>query len=245
VGQINAVSFSIPRSSLGYWISYLIQRGIQYQGPTLRFGEQVLSLRDPDGLAIELVARPEVQDTPGWYNGIIPAEHAIRGIASVTLWEDDYEKTARLLTSTFGFRLVSEEQNTFRYEPAISGPDTWIDLRNAQGFWKGGVGAGMVHHVAWRVATNEAQVKWQEILGQDFNVTPVLNREYFRSIYFPEPGGALFEIATDPPGFTVNEPLEQLGTRLQLPLWLEPQRSSLEQMLPALRLPSAQKFEDA
>ncbi|GHO86968.1 ring-cleaving dioxygenase [Dictyobacter formicarum] len=235
-GQINATAFSVPEGSLGYWISYLLERGIKYEGPTARFGEQVLSLRDPDGLVIEIVAHLGEQEPPGWENGAIPAEHAIRGISNVTLWEDDYEQTAHFLTDTLGFRLVSEEQNTFRYELGTGESGTRVDVRNAHGFWRGAVATGTVHHVAWRVATDEAQQKWRELLdARDFNVTPVLDREYFHSIYFPEPGGVLFEIATDPPGFTVNEPVEQLGTRLQLPPWLEAQRSEIERLLPPLR----------
>jgi glyoxalase family protein len=235
-GQINATAFSIPQASLGYWLGRLHEHNIQYEGPTSRFGEQVLSLRDPDGLVTELVAHPGENTSAGWENGVIPAEHAICGLSSVTLWEDDYEQTARLLTDTLGFRLVSEEQNTFRYALGTGGAGTRVDVRNANGFWSGKIATGTIHHVAWRVATDEAQQKWRQILDEgDFNVTPILNREYFHSIYFPEPGGVLFEIATDPPGFAVDEPVEQLGTQLKLPPWLEAQRAQIEHTLPPLR----------
>ena len=115
-GQINATAFSVPQASLGYWITRLLEHGIQYEGPTLRFGERVLSLRDPDGLVIELVAHLGEQAPAGWENGVIPGEHAVRGLASVTLWEDGHEETAHFLTNTLGFRLVGGDQNTFRYE---------------------------------------------------------------------------------------------------------------------------------
>lgn len=240
-GQINATAFSVPQASLGYWINRFHEHAIQYQGPTRRFGEQVLSLRDPDGLVIELVAHVGEQEPPGWDNGVIPAEHAIRGVGSVTLWEDGHEHTARFLTDTLGFRLAAEDQQTFRYELGTGGSGTRVDVRNAQGFWSGSVAVGTVHHVAWRVANDEVQQKWQELLdAHDVNVTPILDREYFHSIYFPEPGGVLFEIATDPPGFAIDETVEQLGSRLQLPPWLEKQRPMIERTLPPLRYTSQQ-----
>ncbi|GCE28682.1 diguanylate cyclase [Dictyobacter alpinus] len=237
-GQINATAFAIPQASLSYWLGRLIEKGIKHEGPITRFGEQVLTFRDPDGLVIELVAHPGELERPGWDNGEIPAEHAIRGISAVTLWEDGHEETAGLLTKTMGFRLVSEEDNTFRYELGAGGAGARVDVRNAHGFWRGAVATGTVHHVAWRVANDEAQAAWQEQLdAQDFNVTPILDREYFHSIYFPEPGGVLFEIATDPPGFAINESVERLGTQLQLPPWLETSRPQIERALPQITYP--------
>ncbi|GCE07850.1 ring-cleaving dioxygenase [Dictyobacter aurantiacus] len=236
VGQIHATAFSVPQTSLGYWIKRLLEHGIQYEGPTTRFSEQVLTFCDPDGLIIELVAHLGEQTDSVWENGTIPSEHTIRGIASVTLWEDEPEQTARLLTNTLGFRLVSEEQNTLRYELGTGESGTRVDVRNANGFWAGSMAAGIAHHVAWRAATDEALQKWQGLLDDhDYNVTPMLDRQYFHSIYFPEPGGVLFEIATDPPGFAINEPVELLGTRLQLPSWLEAQRAEIERVLPPLQ----------
>ncbi len=238
-GQVTVTSFSVPQASLDYWRERLSQRGVSSTGPTSRFDETILSLQDPDGLALELVAHPQAQ-RPAWKEGPVPAEHAIRGMHTVTLSEDGYERTAKLLTETLGFRLLSQETNVFRYEVAGGEPGTYVDVRCAPGLRRGHVAAGTVHHVAWRTPTDERQQAWREVLaGLDLNVTPVLDRKYFHSIYFREPGGILFEIATDPPGFTVDEPVEQLGTRLELPTWLEPSREELEQVLPVLHLPAA------
>ncbi len=233
-------SFSIPHASLDYWRERLSQAGVSSTGPTSRFDETILFLQDPDGLALELVAHPQAQLRPAWKEGPVPAEHAMQGLHTVTLSEDGYERTARLLTETLGFRLLGEEHNVFRYEVGEGWPGAYVDVRCAPGLRRGHVDAGTVHHVAWRTPTDERQQAWREVLaGLDLNVTPVLDRKYFHSIYFREPGGILFEIATDPPGFTVDEPVEQLGTQLELPAWLEPYREELGQMLPVLGLSAA------
>ena len=232
-GQLSAVSLSIPQTSLDYWSQRLLSEGMQYQGPSASLGESVLVLHDPDGMAIELVAHPRAQERPGWAGGPVPAEHAVRGIHSVTVWEEGYERTARQLTETLGFRLVAEEQNSFRYEVGAGGPGALITVRCAPEFLRGVMAAGSIHHVAWRAASDDEQQTWRESLSsQGVNVTPILNRQYFHSIYFREPGGVLFEIATDPPGFTIDEPVEQLGSQLKLPPWLEPARAEIEQALP-------------
>ena len=239
-GQVTVTSFSIPQGSIDYWIERLSQQGVSFTGPASRFDETVLSLQDPDGLVIELVAHPQAELRPAWAEGPVPAEYAMRGLHTITLSEDGYERTAKLLTDTLGFRLLGQENNVFRYEVAEGGPSAYVDVRCAPGLRRGHVASGTVHHVAWRTPTDECQQAWRGTLaGLDLNVTPVLDRKYFHSIYFREPGGILFEIATDPPGFTVDEPVEQLGTHLELPAWLEPQREELAQVLPALRLPAA------
>ncbi len=239
-GQVTVTSFSIPHTSLDYWIERLSQQGVSSTGPASRFDETVLSLQDPDGLALELVAHPQAQQRPAWKEGPVPAEHAVRGIHTVTLSEDGYERTAKLLTETLSFRPLGQENNVFRYEIGEGGPGAYVDVRCAPELRRGHVAGGTVHHVAWRTPNDEREQAWRETLaGLDLNVTPVLDRKYFHSIYFREPGGILFEIATDPPGFTVDEPVEQLGTHLELPPWLEPYREELDQVLPALRLPAA------
>jgi glyoxalase family protein len=238
-GQVTVTSFSVPQASLDYWIERLSQQGISYQGPTSRFDESILSLQDPDGLALELVAHPQAHHRPAWKEGPVPVEHAIRGIHTVTLLEEGYERTARLLTETLGFRSLSEENNVFRCEVGEGGPGAYVDVRCAPGLRRGLVAAGTVHHVAWRTPNDEQQQAWRATLaGLDLNITAVMDRKYFHSIYFREPGGILFEIATDAPGFMVDEPVEQLGTHLELPPWLEQDRSELEQVLPSLSLPS-------
>ena len=238
---MTVTSFSILQASLDYWIERLGQQGVSYKGPASRFDETILALQDPDGLALELVAHPQADHRPAWQEGPVPAPHGIRGIHTVTLSEDGYERTAQLLTETFGFRPLGEENNVFRYEVGEGRPGAYADIRCAPELRRGLVAAGTVHHVAWRTPTDEQQQAWRRVLaGLNLNVTPVMDRKYFRSIYFREPGGILFEIATDAPGFAVDEPVEQLGTHLELPPWLERERSELEQMLPPLRLPAAE-----
>jgi glyoxalase family protein len=193
----------------------------------------VLVLHDPDGMTIQLVAHPMAHERPGWTGGLILTEHAIRGIHSVTVWEEGYEHTARHLTETLGFRLVAEEQNVFRYEVGTGGPGALITVRCAPEFLPGTMAAGSIHHVAWRAATDEEQLRWRDALSsRGVDVTPILDRQYFHSIYFREPGGVLFEIATDPPGFTIDETVEHLGSQLKLPPWLESARAEIEQALP-------------
>ncbi len=232
-GQLSAVAFTIPQTSLEYWSKRLRSGGIQHQESSTSLGESMLLLRDPDGMAIELVAHPRAQERPGWTGGPIPAEHAIRGIHSVTVLEKGYEETATHLTETLGFHLVSEEQNILYYEVGVGGPGALIKICSASELRRGAIAAGSIHHVAWRAATDAQQVIWREALSsQGVEVTPILDRQYFHSIYFHEPGGVLFEIATDPPGFTIDEPIEHLGSQLKLPPWLEPARSEIEQTLP-------------
>lgn len=240
-GQLTAVAFTIPEASLGYWSDRLHSGGLEHQGPRTALGEQVLSLRDPDGMAIELVAHPRAEERPGWTGGTVPADHAIRGLHSVAAWEEGYEHTAHLLTETLGFRLLTEAQNVFRYEVGAGGPGAWINVRCGPDVLRGRMAGGSIHHVAWRAASDEEQREWRESLSaRSVDVTPILDREYFHSIYFREPGGVLFEIATDPPGFTVDEPVERLGSQLKLPPWLESARTEIEQVLPPLHLPGGQ-----
>ncbi len=198
----------------------------------------MLTLLDPDGLVLELVAHAGVEKRSPWKDGPIPQEHAIMGFHGVTINVEGYERTASLLTQVLGFRYVNEAGNRFRYEVGPGGSGALIDVLCLPYGTMGRIAVGTVHHVAWRVAKEEEQKFLREEIAEiGFNVTPVINRNYFHSIYFREPGGVLFEIATDPPGFTVDESVEKLGTKLQLPPWLEPNRAKIEQILPPLRLP--------
>jgi glyoxalase family protein len=212
---------------------------VRYETPRARFDENVVAFKDPDGLLLEIVTDPQAAERPAWHHGPVPPSQAIRGFHSVTLWEEGYERTAQLLTESFGFHLVASEENTYRYAGSgDEGPGTLVDVRCAPGFWRGRVAAGTIHHVAWRVPDDAAQLRWRErLVALGLNVTPVIDRTYFHSIYFREPGGVLFEIATVPPGFTVDESADALGTTLKLPPWLEPQRTDIEQILPPVRVP--------
>ncbi len=237
-GQVTVTSFSVPEGSFGYWTERLKKHDIAFEDPGRRFDEEVLTLLDPDGLVLELVAHAGVEKRSPWKDGPIPQEHAIMGFHGVTINVEGYERTASLLTQVLGFRYVNEAGNRFRYEVGPGGSGALIDVLCLPYGTMGRIAVGTVHHVAWRVAKEEEQKFLREEIAEiGFNVTPVINRNYFHSIYFREPGGVLFEIATDPPGFTVDESVEKLGTKLQLPPWLEPNRAKIEQILPPLRLP--------
>lgn len=237
-GQAIVVSFSIPQSSLGFWIERCLQWHLRHTGPLKRFDETYLLIHDPDGLAVELVAHPDSDNRPGWQGGGIPSEHAIRGLHAATLFEDGYILSSKFLTDTLGFALAKEENNVFRFQCGEGGPGTFLDIKCTPDLWKGVIGTGTIHHVALRLKDDASQASWRETLaGSGANVSPVMDRTYFHSLYFHEPGGILLELATDPPGFTVDQPLEELGSSLTLPPWLEPQRDAIETSLPRLRLP--------
>src|SRR5947209_20105020 len=155
-GQVTVTAFSIPQGSLDYWIERLRQQGVSSTAPTARFDETVLSLHDPDGLALELVAHPQAELRPAWKEGPVPAEHALRGVHTVTLSEDGYERTAKLLTETLGFRPRSSENNVFRYEVAEGGPGAYVDVRRGPGRRRGHVAGGTVHPCAWLTPRGEA-----------------------------------------------------------------------------------------
>ena len=237
-GQLTVTSFSVPAASLGYWTERLVEAGVRFEKPRDRFGETVLTFEDPDGLRVELVAAAR-DDRAGYDGGPVPAEHSVRGFHHVTLAVENTERTEELMTGTLGFRRTGETEGRARFAADEGGPGDVVDLSGAAGFPRGTMGVGTVHHVALRVPDEEAQLAVrEEVASLGYNVTPVLDRNYFRSIYFREPGGVLFEIATDPPGFAVDEDLGHLGEDLKLPPWLEPRRPEIEAALPPLHLPT-------
>jgi glyoxalase family protein len=261
-GEVSAVSFLVPENSINYWIDRFKDNQIEFRGPNKRFeNEQVITFHDPDGLELELVAHNSAENRPVniWKEGPIPIEHAIRGFYSVTLSEAEYERTASVLTDELGFVPTHQDGNRFRYEvpstllSSSSNEQKEGQVEDPRGAnivdvvclphtWQAAIGIGSVHHVAWRTPTDEQQVMLRKnIVKAGLNATPVIDRLYFHSVYFHEPGGVLFEIATNPPGFTVDEKLEELGTHLTLPKWLEPMRKDLERVLPPVRLPMKQK----
>lgn len=239
-GQVSVTSFSIPVDSMAYWIHRLRTHGFPYEHPITRFGEQVLVLFDTDGLQIELVATPQTQSADSWLNGPIPPEHAITGIHGITLSEEGFESTSCLLTDILDFRHILSSGNRFRFETGAGGPGTFVDILCLPAAQQGKVAIGTVHHVAYRTPDKAQQLQWRsDIASAHLNVTPVMDRKYFHSIYFREPGGVQFEIATDEPGFSVDESPQDLGTRLMLPFWLEPLRGRLEHILPSISMPKA------
>jgi glyoxalase family protein len=214
---------------------------VRFERPEDRFGETVLRFSDPDGLRLELVAATD-DVREGWAGGPVPPEHAVRGFHHVTLLSSDAAGTAELMTDSLGFRQTGEAEGRTRFEAGEGGPGDTVDVANGSGFPRGTMGVGTVHHVAFRVPDEERQLELREkVAALGYNVTPVLDRNYFRSIYFREPGGVLFEIATDPPGFAADEDTEHLGESLKLPPWLEPRRGEIEGVLPPLRAPAVSR----
>ncbi|HSG82032.1 MAG TPA: ring-cleaving dioxygenase [Gemmatimonadota bacterium] len=234
VGQATVTAYRAPEGSLGYWKERLESRGLEVSTET-RFEREVLRFEDPDGLELELVASEGGSSFVPWEDTDVPAEHALRGFAGVTLGESEFDPTSIFLTDVMGFRLEAEEGPRRRFEAGEGDGVAAIDVVKMPGVERGTIAAGSVHHIAWRTRDDEEQRAWQECLAAaGWSVTPVRDRQYFRSIYFHEPGGTLFEIATDPPGFTADESPKQLGSSLKLPPWLEPSRERIEAVLPVL-----------
>lgn len=239
-GMLNTTSFSVPSSSLNFWIDRCKRFDIAYKSPVERFpGETVIYLEDKDGLGLELVFN-DSDSRKGFESGHIPPEHSIRGFYNVEIWVEGYERTAGLLTEQLDHELVLEKGNRFRFA-ATNFPGNYVDLLCMPESMKGLGGSGTVHHIAFATKNKSTQVKLREILvKRQLNPTPVLDRNYFTSIYFREPGGVLFEIATAGPGFLIDEEPEQLGYSLKLPSQFEKDRDRLEKSLPAIQIKSNQ-----
>ena len=241
-GQIEAPAFAIPPDSVGYWLERFKEHHVPAEKTPARFGKDVLRFADPDGLVIELIASISSAGFEPWADSTVPVEHSLRGFHGVSIALEGYEQTAKLLTETFGYRLVEQLNNRFRLAaPSEAGAGRIVDLLCRPDGSPGRVAAGSVHHIAFRARDYAEQLVWRErLVDLGHNVTPVIDRTYFHSIYFREPGGVLFEIATDPPGFTLDESLDELGNHLRLPPWLEPTRSQVEEVLPAIKVPAKQ-----
>jgi glyoxalase family protein len=244
-GQVVTTSFLIPLDSVDFWRNRLKDNGVAFEEPVFRFGnqeEQVIRLFDPDGLELELVAHTSAieQDDRFWKAGPISYKNGIRGFYSVSLSEEGYERTSEILKE-LGYKMIKNEGNRFRFQlensESIKGAKI-LDVLCLPDTSYGRIGIGTVHHVAFRTLSDESQISAREnIVKTGLNPSPVIDRTYFHSVYFREPGGVLFEIATDPPGFTVDQKIEDLGQKLMLPSWLEPVRKRLEKVLPKVDLP--------
>ena len=233
-GQIRTTAFSVPSASLNFWKARLRAQGVDVRDEAPRFGEQAISVNDPSGLLLELVGTAG-DARPPWTTADVGAEQAIRGIHSVTMTIAAPARTLELMTQVLGFDVVNEAPDRTRL--AVNGdvPGRVIDVIPAGDAPRGVNGLGTVHHVAMAVGDADEQLRMrQELLRWGAQVTEVLDRQYFRSIYFREPGGVLFEIATVPPGFTIDETLPCLGQDLKLPPWEEPHRAQIEAVLPRL-----------
>ena len=234
-GQLTVTSFSIPENSVDYWIKRFGKFKVGHEDPYLRFDELVIYFEDHEGLGLELVANKQDERT-GFTYGNIPLEHAIKGFYGMTLSEEGYEKTAGLLLGQMDHSLVAEKGNRFRYS-ASGKPGDFVDALCSPDTLIGLAGSGTVHHVAFATPNEATQLEARAKLTKvGLNVTPVLDRQYFHSIYFREPGGVLFEIATLPPGFCIDESLERLGGSLKLPPWEEKHRAIIEKELSPIHL---------
>ncbi|MBV8838082.1 MAG: ring-cleaving dioxygenase [Alphaproteobacteria bacterium] len=232
-GETQETAFRVPLASIGYWTHRFVEKSVPH-ATEKRFGDTVLTFSDPDGMRFALVGVAGAEREAAWHTGDIPAEHAIRGFHGVTLVLAQAAPTGRVLTHVLGFREVGAENGLTRYR-ADAPLGGFVDLREVGDFPRGKLGRGSVHHVAFRAADDAAQAAMAKVaVGLGLHVTEQKDRNYFRSVYFREPGGVLFEIATDDPGFAVDEPRASLGTTLKLPRFLEPRRAELEAKLPPL-----------
>jgi glyoxalase family protein len=234
-GVTESTAFAVYEDCLDDWMVRLAQHGVDCSAPYLRMAEHVISFVDPDGLKLELVGVP----------GESKSSLDILGFSSVSLRVEAPERTVRVLNDILGYRKTMEEAGVQRFTTGSNELGRHVDVMCTPGSMHVQPGGGTVHHIAFRAPSRETLEDWRkEIASVGFNVTPVLDRAYFESIYFREPGGILFEIATDPPGFTVDERLEELGTSLKLPARYEASRADIERRLPPIKLPTNQSSHD-
>jgi glyoxalase family protein len=235
-GQVTSIAWSVPAGALGFWRERLGSIGVVTAGGT-RFGEDFLSFTDPDGLRLEIIATGAEDPRQPWAHPEIPVAHGLRGFHSVTLTYTEASRSARLLSQGMGGRETLSEvegagRTRLRFALGAGGPGAWVDLLTDASAGRGAPGAGTVHHVAFRVADEtDALAAQQDWRSSGLGVSPVMDRTYFRSIYAREPGGVLFEVATDSPGFLIDETEAQLGGRLLLPAQHEPLRAQIEKAL--------------
>jgi glyoxalase family protein len=229
VGLTQQTMFRIPENAIGYWAHRFIEKGVPHEAIEKRFGQSVLVFTDPDGMSLALVGVPGAETEAAWQGGDVPSEHALRGIYGVRLLLEEAKATAAILTNVLGFDEAGVEGPVTRYVASGATVGGVVEIREAKGFLAGRMGRGSVHHIAFRAASDEAQAEMRRKLVEDhrLQVTEQIDRFYFRSIYFREPGGIIFEIATDQPGFAIDEPVESLGRALKLPAFLESQRQEI------------------
>lgn len=238
----NAVAYNVPIGSLDFWQEHLKQNGVVTKPIEKRFGEDVLPFDDPDGMHVELVESASAPPVHFWEEGPIPQAYALKGFHSVTLWLDEVEPTAELLTKQMGYTAAGNEGDRYRFIGDSNVPGHIVDIIYRPGKVPAGFGAGSIHHIAFRTPTDEEQLEYQTSIREaGFRVTEVMDRSYFHSIYFREHGGVLFEIATEPPGFAIDERTQSLGETLKLPEWYEPNRAAIEQSLPPVTLKPFEK----
>lgn len=235
-GMATEISYTVPAGSLEFWKARFKQFNVPYEETIERFGEKVLRFSDPDGLQLSFVETPAADNRLPWETADIKKDAATKGFHSTTLTLKNIDATAKVLTDLLGYTLQAQEGNRYRFAVDTVENANIIDLLATPDGDRGHNAAGTNHHVAFRVANDDIQMALREkIVAAGHHITPKIDRDYFYSLYFREPGGVLFEIATDNPGFTVDEPLNELGTGLRLPKQYEPHRKEIEEVLPVLK----------
>jgi glyoxalase family protein len=236
VGETRETAFRVPEGAIGFWTQRLLAAGVAGEGPARRFGESVLTFRDPDGMPLALVGVKGAEGEPAWSTAEVPAEHAPRGFHGVTLLLADAAPTGAILTDVLGFTEAGREGSRVRYATPQGGMGAIVDIDVAAGDAPSRPGAGSTHHIAFRAADDAEQEAMVRRLAENHGLrtTEQRDRNYFRSVYFREPGRVLFEIATDIPGFAVDEAKAELGQALKLPSGLESRRAQIEAVLPDL-----------
>jgi glyoxalase family protein len=233
--QATEIGYSIPRGSLDFWLKRMEEHNVIHNKVADKFGEQYLTVLDPDGLKLELTIGKTADSRQPWETNEIKAEHAIKGFHNITITTNKIEPTARILTEMFGYKLLEQHVNRYRFITDAVENANIVDLVEVAGEIAGHVAGGSVHHVAFRVSDEKTLVEYRDkIAALGLHITDKIDRNYFYSLYFREPGGVLFEIATDNPGFDVDEPADQLGQNLMLPAQYEGRRAQIEKTLPQL-----------
>lgn len=234
-GMATDIGYAVPNNSLDFWTARFKQYNVKHGQPEERFGEKLLPFEDPDGLKIDLVVSAVEDERKPWETSEVKTNAAIRGFHSVTLTLKNITPTASVLTDIFGYRLLKQEGHRYRFLTDAIDNAAIVDLIEATNLGKGHGAAGTNHHVAFRVKDENILMEFREkIVRKGLSITPKIDRQYFFSLYFREPGGVLFELATDNPGFAIDEPVDQLGSNLKLPEQYEESRAKIEKTLPAL-----------
>jgi glyoxalase family protein len=234
-GMATDIGYAVPAGSLEYWAERFKQYHVKQEPVSESFGELYLPFRDPDGLNIKLIVPEKIDDRKPWETADVKAGTAIKGFHSVVLTLKNIKATAEILTGIFGYRLLEQEGNRYRFITDAIETASIVDLLELPSGTPGFSAGGTNHHVAFRVKDETVQMEFREkIESKGLNITPKINRDYFFSLYFREPGGVLFEIATDNPGFATDETVDTLGSSLKLPKQYEPARAKIEKLLPEL-----------
>jgi len=235
-GMATEIGYSVPKGSLEFWKKRFENLNVRHDIISERFGEKQLPFQDPDGLWLSLI-ETQGDNRSGWETSEIKTDAALKGFHTVTLTLNSIKATAEILTEVFGYRLAEQDGNLYRYKTDAVENAALIDLLESPGASRGINAGGTNHHIAFRVKNEEVLMAFREkILARGLHITEKINRDYFFSLYFREPGGVLFEIATDNPGFATDETVEQLGSSLQLPDQYEPMREKIEKVLPELQM---------